>query len=191
MAGLRHGYGERVPLLLLLTGVAASGKSTLAARLVAERPLSLLLDLDVLRAALGGWRSDPAAAGVRARALGLELARTQLLLGGDVFVPQFVRRPELVRQFRDLAARTGGRFVLAALVSSPDEAASRFEARAGSDDPIHRDAVFLQRAPGAQSIQEHYADMLAMLTEFPETRYVETIPGDVEATLSALRSAVE
>lgn len=179
-----------MPLLLFLTGAPGSGKSTIARLLAAERPQSLLLDLDVLRAASGDWRADPVAAGVRSRTLGLELARARLENGGDVVVPQFVRRPELIGQFRELAGRTGSRFVLVALVSSAAEAASRFAARAGSSDPIHRDAAFLQEAPGAASIEEHYAGMLAMLAGFPETRYIETVPGDVEGTLAALRAVL-
>jgi chloramphenicol 3-O-phosphotransferase len=41
--------------LVLLNGAPSTGKSTLA-RLYAERhPLTLALDLDLLRAMLGGW----------------------------------------------------------------------------------------------------------------------------------------
>ena len=114
-----------MPSLIFLTGAPASGKSTLARRLVAERPLALLLDLDTLRGQLGDWRADPASAGVRAREIGLAIARAQLAAGGDVVVPQFVRRPELVEQFRELASLTGGRFRLVALVSGAAEAAAR------------------------------------------------------------------
>ena len=34
-------------------------------------------------------------------------ARAQLEKGGDVEVPQFLRRPELIERFRDLAGETG------------------------------------------------------------------------------------
>jgi predicted kinase len=180
-----------MPQLLFLTGAPGSGKSTIARLLVAERPLSLLLDLDLLRGTLGAWRADPAAAGVRARALGLELARAQLERGGDVVVPQFVRRPQLIEQFRDLAARTGSRFVLVALVSSPAEAESRFAARAGSSDPVHSDAAYLQSLASAEPVAQLYTAMLAMLTGFPETRFVETVGGDVEGTLARVRAQVD
>lgn len=72
-----------MPSLIFLTGAPASGKSTLARRLVAERPLALLLDLDTLRRQLGDWRADPASAGVRAREIGLAIARAQLAAGGS------------------------------------------------------------------------------------------------------------
>ncbi len=176
--------------MLLLTGAPGSGKSTLARLLVDQRPLALLLDLDTLRAQLGDWKADPAAAGVRARQLALAAARVQLELGGDVVVPQFLRRPELIGQFRELAGEVGASFVLVALVSSAREAAARFRARAVSDDPNHLDAAHLQDAPGAAPIEELYADMLAMLDRFPETVYLETVPGEVDATLTALRGAL-
>ncbi len=79
--------------------------------------------------------------------------------------------------------------MLVALVSSADEAAERFRARASSEDPNHRDAVHLQDAPGAAPVEDLYADMLAMLAAFPGARYVESVPGEVVATLSALREA--
>lgn len=179
-----------MPTLLFLTGAPGSGKSTLARLLVGERPLALLLDLDTLRGQLGGWRDDPTAAGIRARELGLALARTQLEAGGDVVVPQFVRRPQLVAQCRELAAATGSTFVLAALVSSPEEAADRFRGRLGSPDANHRDAAFLQAAADAEPVDVLYAGMLTMLAGFPETRYVESIPGDIPGTLTAMRATL-
>jgi predicted kinase len=176
--------------LVFLTGAPGSGKSTLARLLVDSRPLALLLDLDTLRAQLGDWQADPNAAGIRARALALAAARVQLELGGDVVVPQFLRRRELIEQFRELAGDTGASFVLVALVSGAEEAANRFRARRSSEDPNHRDAAHLQHAPGAAPIEELYADMLAMLAGFPEAAYVESVPGDVEATLAAVREVL-
>ncbi|HEY3337552.1 MAG TPA: AAA family ATPase [Propionicimonas sp.] len=176
--------------LVFLTGAPGSGKSTLARLLVESRPLALLLDLDTLRAQLGDWKADPAAAGVRTRHLALAAARAQLELGADVVVPQFVRRPELIEQFRVLAADVGARFVLVALVSSPEEAAERFRTRRTSADPNHHDAAHLQDLAGAAPIGELYADMLAMLAGFPETVQVESVPGEVEATLAALRAVL-
>jgi len=178
-----------MPTLLFLTGAPGSGKSTLARLLVEERPLALLLDIDALRGQLGGWRADPGAAGVHARRLALALSGEQLRQDADVVVPQFVRRPELIEQFRDLATAMGSRFALVALVSSPEEAAARFRARSGSNDPLHRDAAFLQDSADAQPVEDLYADMVTMLASFPETRYVESVPGEVDMTLAAVREA--
>ncbi len=179
-----------MPELIFLTGAPASGKSTLARLLVDERPRALLLELDTLRRQLGDWRTDPWAAGVRARRLGLAIARAQLEAGGDVVVPQFVHRSELIGQFRALAAETSSRFVLVALVSSGAEAAARFAARAGSADPNHADAAFLQSTPDALPVEELYDAMLAMLAGLGETRYVVLTPDDVDATLAELHAAI-
>ncbi len=176
-----------MPTVLFLTGAPVSGKSTLARLLVEERPPALLLDIDALRDQLGGWRADPGAAGEHARRLALVLSGEQLRQDADVVVPQFVRRPELIEQFRDLATATGSRFVLVALVSSPEEAAARFRARSGSKDPLHRNAAFLQDSADAKPVEELYADMLSMLAGFPEAIYVESVPGDIEGTLASLR----
>jgi len=173
--------------LVFLTGAPGSGKSTLARRLVDSRSLALLLDLDTMRAQLGDWKADPDAAGIRTRAVALAAARVQLELGGDVVVPQFVRRGELIEQFRELARETGASFVLIALVSSAREAAQRFRARGTSEDPNHRDAAYLQDSPGAATVEELYAGMLAMLAGFPEAVYVESVLGEVEGTFAALR----
>jgi len=176
--------------LVLLTGAPGSGKSTLARLLADSRSLALLLDLDTMRSQLGNWRADPSAAGIRTRRLALAAARVQLELGGDVVVPQFLRRGELIEQFRELAGQVGASFVLVALVSTAQEAAGRFRARAVSEGPNHRDAAYLQDAPGAAPIEELYDDMLAMLAGVPETVYVESIPGDVGATLAAVREVL-
>jgi hypothetical protein len=67
-----------VPLLLLINGLPGSGKSTLAARYVADRPLALCLDVDVVRGLLGAWTDVPHEAGLLARRLALTMARVVL-----------------------------------------------------------------------------------------------------------------
>lgn len=180
-----------MPMLLFLTGAPGSGKSTLARRLVDERPLSLLLDIDTLRSQLGDWSRDPVAAGTAARRIALAMARTHLAAGADVVVPQFVQRPELIRQLATVATDTRSPFILVTLVSSPAEAAGRFRRRAGSADPNHVAAQQLQSASGAQPIEDLYTGMMTMLTEFPETIYVESVPDEVDLTLTELRRAID
>lgn len=54
--------------LVLINGAPASGKSTLAQMYVDEHPLTLALDIDVVRAMLGrwGWTTPPRPASPRA-----------------------------------------------------------------------------------------------------------------------------
>ena len=85
-----------MPRLLLINGLPGSGKSTLAARYVAERPLALCLDVDVVRGLLGAWSDRPHEAGLLARRLALAMARLVLGEGRDVVVPQFLARPAFI-----------------------------------------------------------------------------------------------
>jgi hypothetical protein len=162
-------------------------------RLEAEnRPLALLLDIDTLRGQLGDWAADPQAAGITARRLALAMIHTHLEAGLDVVVPQFLARSAFIEELERTTADTGGSFIEIALVSSPEEASARFAARSSSDDPNHQDAVRLQQAPGARPIEDLYGEMIAMLQrDRPETRFVESVPGDIEGTLGRVRSAIE
>jgi predicted kinase len=158
----------------------------MARRLVDSRPLALLLDVDTLRHQLGQWRDNPGSAGLTARRIALEMARTHLEAGHDVVIPQFIERHGFIEDVRAVAADTGADFVLVALVSSPEEAASRFGERAGSNDPNHLDAVHLQSAPGARTVEDMYAGMLELLASYDDVRYVRSAPGDIDGTFAEL-----
>ena len=175
-----------MPQLIFINGAPGSGKSTLARRLVDSRPLALLLDVDTLRGQLGDWQRDPGAAGLAARRIALEMARTHLSTGADVVVPQFLQRPDFIDQLRQVTEDVGAEFVLAALVSSPEEAAARFQSRSTSTEQNHRDAVELQKAPGALPVEELYEGMREMLASYDDVRYVESVPGDIDGTYERL-----
>lgn len=176
--------------LVLINGAPGSGKSTLARRLVDERSLALLLDIDSLRGQLGQWQSDAGAAGRSARRLALAMIRTHVNAGHDVVVPQFLFRLPFILELEQVASECSALFVEIALVSNPEEAAARFAARSDSDDPNHQDALRLQQAAGAQPIENLYTAMIEMLESRPETVFVESIPGDIEATFAAVLSAI-
>lgn len=176
-----------MPQLVFINGAPGSGKSTLAQRLVESRPLALLLDVDSLRGQLGQWRGNPQSAGVTARRIALEMARTHLEAGHDVVIPQFIERHGFIEDVSAVAHGTGADFVLVALVSSPEEAAARFERRVGSSDPNHQDAVHLQSAPGARTVEDMYAGMLGLLATYEGVRYVRSVPDDIDGTYEELR----
>jgi predicted kinase len=175
-----------VPQLIFINGAPGSGKSTLARRLVDSRPLALLLDVDTVRGQLGQWRENPRSAGLTARRIALEMARTHLTAGLDVVVPQFVERPGFIEDVRAVAIDTGADFVLVALVSSPEEAASRFQERVGSSDANHLDAVHLQSVPGARRVEDMYAGMIELLATYEDVRYVRSVAGDIDGNFAEL-----
>jgi hypothetical protein len=94
--------------LILLNGMPGIGKSTLAARYVADHPGVLLLDIDRIRQLIGGDWSDNAGA---ARVLGLAMATAHLATGHDVVVPQLVARVDQLERFEAAAVEAGASFV--------------------------------------------------------------------------------
>lgn len=120
------------PRLILINGVPASGKTTLA-RAWCERHASglpLALDIDVLRAMLGGWHDDLPSAGLAARDLAIPAITVHLGSGRDVVVPQYLRRVEFIERLEATAAECGAVFVETALRVEAVVAAERFRSRA-------------------------------------------------------------
>jgi predicted kinase len=76
-----------VAKLVLLNGPPAVGKSTLARRFADEHPLTLVLEIDMVRALLGAWLDEWQRSGTVARVIALAMARTHLEAGHDVIVP--------------------------------------------------------------------------------------------------------
>jgi predicted kinase len=115
-------------VLLVLNGAPAVGKSTLAHRYADEHPLSLVIDIDMIRSQLGRW-DEVGESKLVARDLAVVLARAHLLGGHDVIVPQYLGRPEFLERLRQVAAEVGVAFVEVVLTDDADEITKRFRAR--------------------------------------------------------------
>ena len=94
-------------VLILLNGPPAIGKSTIAQHFVESRPLTLNLDIDVIRGLLGDWLDAPVDAGVAARVLALAMAETHLNSGRDVIVPQFLGRVDFLEELAQVVQGAG------------------------------------------------------------------------------------
>ncbi|CCH78749.1 conserved hypothetical protein [Nostocoides japonicum T1-X7] len=126
-------------MLVLVNGLPGSGKSSVARRYADAHPPTLCLDVDVVRSLVGGWRDDPSGASAVARRLALVMARTQLVEGADVVVPQLVARLEFVEGLAETADRAGVRFLEILLDVPRGVALERFSARSQSSaDPLDR-----------------------------------------------------
>jgi len=177
-----------VALLVLLNGPPACGKSTIAERLVATRPLAMRLDIDVVRGLLGDWLQRPTDAGLAARALAISMALTHLAAGHDVFVPQFLGRPEFIDELAALAVETGSTFVEIALVLDRESARSALAERtADPQNDTHRDAAALvEQSGGTSAVDEMFDRYEALLDQRPGARRVEVERGDIDATVRAV-----
>jgi predicted kinase len=124
-----------VSRLIVINGPPAAGKSTLARRCAASRPLVVALDVDAVREQLGDWRADPQAAGRAARDIAVATAESHLAEGHDVLVPQLLARPEFPDR---LAALAGDGYVEVVLTLPRAESLRRYAQRwrAGTD-PVH------------------------------------------------------
>jgi predicted kinase len=180
-------------MLVLLNGPPAAGKSTLAARLVATRPLALNLDIDVVRGLLGAWIDRPADAGLAARALAISMARTHLTAGHDVFVPQFLGRVDFIVELQCLADECDVRFVEIALIVDRSTALQAFSERSRAPSTqSHVDAAEpVERSGSLDAAADMYDAFSAMLDQRPNTRHVDVEIGDIDGTLGRLERAIQ
>ena len=115
--------------LVLLNGPPAVGKSTLARRYADDHPLTLVLEIDVVRGLLGAWLDDPQRSGWAARMIALAMARTHLEAGHDVIVPQLLTRREFVGMLREATEASGATFYEVTLIDPRDLVLMRLERR--------------------------------------------------------------
>ncbi len=155
--------------VIVLNGPPGSGKSTLARMYVDEHPLALNLDVDQIRSLIGGWR-DAAESGLLARAIALAAARTHLVAGHDVVIPQFLGRVAFLEQVELLAREVGADFHEIVLLDSKANSLRRFVSRG--------DATKAHVGPAELSVM--YDRLLSVIAARPGARVVPTVAGQVE-----------
>jgi len=127
-----------MPRLILINGAPGSGKSSLATEVARETALTLALDVDVLKHALGRWDEDAQSSGLHARRLAVALVREQLASGFDVVIGQYLPRTAFIEELEDVAHDCGARFHEFVLEADAPTLAARLAARISRPDrPEH------------------------------------------------------
>ena len=173
--------------LVLINGAPGSGKSTLADGVAQNQPMTLALDVDVIKHSLGGWSDDPLASGLHARRLSLALAREQLNAGYDVVLGQYLARTPFIEDLERLAAEVDAQFFEFVLDLNAPALAERLAGRSSAPSRPEHMANNSMVGPGD-------ADLLVRsLESLRETRpgavWIDA-RGSLPSTLHLLRAAL-
>ena len=121
-----------MPCLVLINGGPAAGKSTLAWRYAADHPLTVVLDIDLVRSMVGGWKQHPLEAGRLARQLAVAAIPAALHGGHVVVIPQLLGRVDFVEELASTAESVGVPFVEVSLIVSVETALGRYRSRSAA-----------------------------------------------------------
>lgn len=169
--------------LILLNGMPGIGKSTLAARYVADRPGVLHLDADRLRTMIGGDLAETAGP---ARKLALAMASAHLRAGYDVVLPQLVAQIDQLERFEQVAREAGATLVHIVLADDAGTPAERFLRRSG-DDPWHADVIHLvEREGGPDRLAIYEQGLRQVVSARPATRVLPSREGEVDRSYADL-----
>jgi predicted kinase len=175
------------PLVLHLNGVPGVGKSTLAGLWADRHPGTLLLDVDVVRTWVSGWRDDFAATGGAVRPVALAMISAYVAEGGSVVLPQHVATHDELARFEAAATDAGARFVQ--VFVEADDAEQRFASR-DQEQPWLRAVHELVRQAPPDHLTSYAARLAALAEACPAAIRLATSTGDVDGAYAALVKAV-
>jgi predicted kinase len=177
-----------VPRLIHLNGPPGIGKSTLAQLYVDAHPGVLNLDIDRVRALIGGWLDRFAETGEIVRPVALSMAGTHLRGGRDVVMPQYLGRLSEIERFEAVAHDSGAVFCEVALMDSKQRSLERFNHRGENGElPWHQQVQEIVEREGGQALVAEMHDQLtAVLAARPDAIIVSSAAGAIQQTYEAL-----
>lgn len=183
-----------VPRLIHLNGPPGIGKSVLARLWAEDHPGVLNLDIDRLRALIGGWRERFAETGEIVRPLALGMARTHLHGGRDVVMPQFIGRLSEIERFEAAARDAGAAFCEFVLMDTKEHALERFGRRGddGDDDAAwhHYVQELVERGGGQAFLARMYDQLTAVVAARPRATVIPSTAGAIGQAYQALTDAL-
>jgi predicted kinase len=191
---LRAGRDQAaVPRLIHLNGPPGIGKSTLAQLYADDHPGVLNLDIDRVRALIGGWLDRFAEAGEIVRPIALSMAATHLRGGRDVVMPQCLCRLSEIERFEKVAHDSGAVFCEVVLMDAKERSLARFNRRGENGElPWHRQVQEIVERGGGQALLGRMHDQLtAVLAARPHAVVVPSAPGAIQQTYEALTTILD
>ncbi|MGI8577646.1 MAG: AAA family ATPase [Nocardioidaceae bacterium] len=179
--------------LIHLNGPPGIGKSTLAQVYVDGHPGVLNLDIDKVRALIGGWRDRFDEAGQLARSLALGMAGAHLREGHDVIVPQYLGRLGEIERFEAVAVGSGAMFCEVVLMADKEQSLRRFANRSAAGELAwHRQVQeVVDSHGGPQLLAEMYDRLAEAMQRRPTAVVIPSEDGAISQTYEAFLTAVE
>lgn len=178
--------------LILVNGAPGTGKSTLARRYAQEHPLTLALDIDLVRSLLGGWRDHPSDAGRMARRLAMAMIRQALDEGRDVIIPQLLGRPGFITELATLAVELAVPFAEIVITAPPGTAEQRFRARSAATAAAADDHQVADPTVDPQVLIAGYLRSIeGVVADRPRTVQIDNADGAGDRAYAELLAAVE
>ena len=182
-----------MPRLIHLNGPPGIGKSTLAQLYVDEHPGVLNLDIDRLRALIGGWQDRFAETGEIVRPVALSMTGTHLRGGRDVVLPQCLCRLSEIERFEAVARDSGAVFCEVILMDDKQRSLERFDRRGeNSELPWHRQVQEIVERLGGQALLADMHDQLtAVLAARHDATVIPSAAGAIQQTYEALTAILD
>ena len=150
--------------------------------------MTLALDIDAIKHALGRWEEDPLASGLHARRLSLAVASEQLSAGFDLVIGQYLARTQFIEDLERVAERHGARFCEFVLDLDAVALAERLVVRgANPDRPEHE---VNNRLVGPDDANALVDSVEPLRQSRPRAEWVDA-RGPLSSTLGILRAALD